>query len=258
MYDPDRVLTGAMHAMEIARRHGAAQIEPQDLLAGMLLAVARFGIIDFRGQALDLAELGLPFDLPLPDITVRPHYSAAAAEVFTRAARICRGDGGGPLRPLHLLVALGEPATAPMQRVWAVLGVDAAGWRRLLAGIEPGEGAGRSLPPVSPRPRVRGPVARAAGATDLSDLSDLSGTPGHPLPGTVGNDLLSPEQAASELGVHIQTLRGYIRRGKLAAFRLAGARAIRIRRSDLQALLAQPIGAPRTPAHRVPSTQHQE
>jgi excisionase family DNA binding protein len=57
----------------------------------------------------------------------------------------------------------------------------------------------------------------------------------------VASDLLSPEQAAAELGVHIQTLRGYIRRGKLVAFRLAGERAIRIRRDDLLALLAQPI-----------------
>ena len=221
-----------MHAMEMARRHGAAQIEPQDLLAGMLLAVARFGIVEFGAQALDLGKLELPFDLPLPDTTLRPRYSASAAEVFTRAARICRGDGGGPLRPLHLLVALGEPGLAPMQRVWGALGVDAAGWRRLLAGIEPGA----ATPPAS----------------------GVMGSPGQSVPAGGGEDFLSPEQAAAELGVHIQTLRGYIRRGKLAAFRLAGARAIRIRRSDLQALLAQPIGAPPAPAQGVPSTQQQE
>jgi excisionase family DNA binding protein len=243
-YDPERVLAGAMHAMEIARRHGAAQIEPQDLLAGMLLAVARFGIVEFGTQALDLAGLDLPFDLPSPDTTVRPHYSAAAAEVFTRAARICRGDGGGPLRPLHLLVALGDPGLAPMQRAWDALGVDAAGWRRLLAGIEPD---GRTAPPL-PGAFAQSPPPRSAAA----------GASGHPAPAGAAEDLLSPEQAAAELGVHIQTLRGYIRRGKLAAFRLAGERAIRIRRSDLQALLARPVGASRAPAHGVPSTQPQE
>lgn len=238
-----------MHAMEIARRHGLAQIEPQDLLAGMLLAVARFGIVEFGAQALDLARLDLPFDLPLPDTTLRPHYSASATEVFTRAARVCRGDGGGPLRPLHLLVALGEPGLAPMQRVWAALGVDAAGWRRLLAGIEPAERMALPLTGAATHTPTHGFVASTSGSISMS---------GHAAPAGGGEDLLSPEQAAAELGVHIQTLRGYIRRGKLAAFRLAGARAIRIRRSDLQALVAQPIGAPHAPAHGVPSTQHQE
>jgi excisionase family DNA binding protein len=174
---------------------------------------------------------------------VRPHYSAAAAEVFTRAARICRGDGGGPLRPLHLLVALGDPGLEPMQRAWNALGVDAAGWRRLLAGIEPVGPAAPPLPGAFAHVPPRGPAAGASG---------------HPAPGGEGDDLLSPEQAAAELGVHIQTLRGYIRRGKVAAFRLAGARAIRIRRSDLKALLAQPVGASHAPVHGAPSAHHQE
>jgi excisionase family DNA binding protein len=50
-------------------------------------------------------------------------------------------------------------------------------------------------------------------------------------------DYLSPEAAAEALGIHVQTLRGYVRSGKLPARRLAGERAIRIRRSDLEKLL---------------------
>ena len=49
--------------------------------------------------------------------------------------------------------------------------------------------------------------------------------------------LLSPEEGARLLGLHIQTVRGYIRSGRLPAFRIAGERAIRIRRDDLIALL---------------------
>lgn len=210
-YDPDRVSTGAMHAVEIARNRRAPDIEPDDLLAGLLLAVARFGIVEFGPVALDLARLELPYDLPAPDLAVRPRYSAQTAAVFDQAARICRADGGGPLRPLHLLVALGNPELPLMRRVLAALGQDAAGWRRLLAGIAPPTG-----PAPAPSAAAEPPPRAAA-------------------------DLLSPEQAAAELGVHIQTLRGYIRRGKLAAFRLAGERAIRIRRDDLLGLLAQPI-----------------
>lgn len=217
-YDPDRVLTGAMHAVEIARNHARPEIEPDDLLAGLLLAISRFGIVEFGDRALDLGRLDLPFDLPTPETTLRPRYSAATTELFTRAARICRSDGGGPMRPIHLLVALGDDSWPRMRQVLQTLGLDAAGWRRLLAAIEP-----TATPP--------------ARAPDSSTASPR------------GEDLLSPEQAATELGVHIQTLRGYIRRGKLPAFRLAGERAIRIRRDDLAALLAQPVepgGTPRT------------
>ena len=49
--------------------------------------------------------------------------------------------------------------------------------------------------------------------------------------------LLSPDEAAEFLGVHTQTVRGYIRTGKLPAYRLAGERALRIRREELLALL---------------------
>ena len=154
---------------------------------------------------------------------MRPHYSAATAEVFTRAARICRGDGGGQLRPLHLLVALSEPAVPPLGRVLQALEVDAAGWRRLLAGIEPPDRTGASAA-----------FSTASAAARPAALNAVH----------AGEDLLSPEQAAGELGVHIQTVRGYIRRGKLPAYRLAGERVIRIRRSDLQAFVAQPVEAP--------------
>ncbi|HET7738998.1 MAG TPA: helix-turn-helix domain-containing protein, partial [Tepidiformaceae bacterium] len=50
-------------------------------------------------------------------------------------------------------------------------------------------------------------------------------------------DLLSPEEAADYLRVHVQTVRTWIRSGKLKASRLAGQRALRIRREDLDAVL---------------------
>ena len=49
--------------------------------------------------------------------------------------------------------------------------------------------------------------------------------------------LYSPEEAADYLGVHVQTVRAWIRSGRLRASRLAGQRAIRIRASDLQSVL---------------------
>ena len=49
--------------------------------------------------------------------------------------------------------------------------------------------------------------------------------------------LYSPEEAADYLGVHVKTVRGWIRSGRLPASRLAGQRALRIRASDLDRVL---------------------
>lgn len=49
--------------------------------------------------------------------------------------------------------------------------------------------------------------------------------------------LYSPEEAAGYLGVHVQTVRGWIRSGRLRASRLAGQRALRIRAEDLESVL---------------------
>ena len=49
--------------------------------------------------------------------------------------------------------------------------------------------------------------------------------------------LYSPEEAAEYLNVHVQTVRTWIRTGRLRARRLAGQRALRITASDLQSVL---------------------
>ena len=56
-----------------------------------------------------------------------------------------------------------------------------------------------------------------------------------------GEKLFTPEEAAQYLSVHIQTVRAWIRSGRLPARRLAGRRALRISASDLQSIL-EPLG----------------
>lgn len=56
----------------------------------------------------------------------------------------------------------------------------------------------------------------------------------------VAQRLYSTEGAAEYLGVHVQTVRSWIRSGKLPASRLAGQKSIRIRERDLEAVL-EPI-----------------
>lgn len=221
-YDPANLLTGAAHAIERARSRGAEQIAPDDLLAGLLLAVSRFGIVDLGPVAIDLVPLALQFDLPTPEPSVRPAYSPEAVAVFERAARIARGDAAPQLAPIHLLVALGEPDIPTFARIARLYRLDGARWRRILAGIEPT------------------PPARTPAAATIDSASDSAGhdaataaAVGKPM----AEDLLSPEDAAGLLGLHIQTLRGYIRSGRLPAFRVAGQRAIRLKRDDVLGLL---------------------
>lgn len=57
--------------------------------------------------------------------------------------------------------------------------------------------------------------------------------------------LLSTEEAAEYYGVHVQTVRSWIRAGKLPASKLAGQKSIRIRESDLGRVLEQ-MAAPST------------
>jgi excisionase family DNA binding protein len=215
LYDPDRVVVGTGHAIERARSRGVETVEPDDLLAGMLLAVSRFGIVELGTRAVDLFDLGLRFDLPSPDVTIKPRYASGAAAVFDRAVRIARTDGSTRLAPIHLLVALADPAYPLFARLLERCAIDEARWRRLLAAVTP-------------------PTATAP--SNSTSARSRAASPGSPMPDDL-DALLTPDEAARALGVHIQTLRGYIRCGRLPAFRVAGERAIRIRRDDLRALL---------------------
>ncbi len=55
--------------------------------------------------------------------------------------------------------------------------------------------------------------------------------------GASGGRLYSPEEAAEYMGVHVKTVRNWIRAGRLPASRLAGQRVLRIRAADLERLL---------------------
>ena len=60
----------------------------------------------------------------------------------------------------------------------------------------------------------------------------------------IAREYLTPEEAAEALGVHVQTMRAYIRSERLPAYRVAGERAIRILRTDLAKVL-EPLGKER-------------
>jgi hypothetical protein len=209
LHDPDRVLLGTTQAIERARARGAAWVEPDDLLAGMLLAIARFGIIDLSERVIDLSELEPGFDLPPAELAVRPRYTPAAAAVFERAARVARADGEVRLTPNHLLMVLGDHSIPTFARIAVRHGIDPTGWRRLLSSI---------APPRSP-------------------TSTSTEPPSAPLVGF--GPLVPQDEAVRALGVTLEALRAYVRAGKLTAFRDPGDhRTVRVRRDDLVALMA--------------------
>ena len=67
-------------------------------------------------------------------------------------------------------------------------------------------------------------------------LKDRGGD-GAPEPAEPPERLMTPEQAAAYLQVHVETVRNWIRAGTLPARRVAGLRALRIRAADIEALL---------------------
>ena len=211
----------ASYAIGLAKNRRLAEVSPDELLLGCLLAVSRFGAVQLGPLVLDLEELGVDW-LEDPRIPAgKVSYSQAVVGLFDRAARIAHADGagsaaGGPVRVDHLLAAFAREESGLMGEMKQRYGISSAAWRAAVARLWPAEPGGERLDP----PRGHG-TAAADGSGKRSPERDY----------------LTPEEAAEALGVHVQTVRGYVRSGKLAALRLAGERAIRIRRSDLETVL---------------------
>ncbi|MGA2268717.1 MAG: helix-turn-helix domain-containing protein [Bryobacteraceae bacterium] len=210
----------ASFAMAHAKKAKRSEVGPDELLLGCLRTVSQFGMVRLGSWTFDLEELGVDW-LHYPERSaVKAAYSQAAVDLFARAARIAKADGAATIRVDHLLAAF-APASEGLMGDWKrTYGITSAGWRAAVAQL------------------------RSARLCSAQAAKDASGPGNHgSVAGTV-RDYLTPEEAAEALGIHVQTLRAYVRSGKLPALRLAGERAIRIRRRDLETVL-EPL-VPRT------------
>ena len=183
------------------------------LLFRIAARLARFGIAVIDPWTIDLEALG---EIPAEEVALdggpKVAYAPATAALFDRAAGIARQDGASKVELVHLLVAYAPEDNGFMGQLKQTYGFSATEWRAALARWRP------------LRPNGLESGARLdAGNQHKAGLEERA--------------LLSPDEAAAFLGVHTQTVRGYIRSGKLPAHRLAGERALRIRREDLLALL---------------------
>jgi excisionase family DNA binding protein len=191
-----------------AKQRGVDEVTPDHILLGCLRAISRFGIAILGPWSLDLEALGVDWVNQPEGARPKVAYSQAAVDLFDRATRIAKASGDSSVSVHHLLAAFAAEESGLMGELKQEYGITSASWRGAVARI--------------------GVETNSAKAEPGSEQKSA-------------REYLTPEQAAGALGIHVQTMRGYIRDERLPAFRIAGERSIRILRSDLEKVL-EPLG----------------
>jgi excisionase family DNA binding protein len=213
----DLVSIAIRSAIKRAKRRRNTEVSRDDLLIGLLQTVARFAIVQIGEITIDLEE----FEEPHPEVSEddagradkqKVAYSPKASAVFDRAARIAKRDNSSKIGIVHLLVAFANEDNTVFARLKEKYGVSGVKWRSALSKWQPESPA-----------KIATSLKVGSETKSLKELNEKM--------------FFTPDEAAVFLDVHPQTIRGYIRTGKLAALRLAGERALRIQRNDLLALL---------------------
>jgi excisionase family DNA binding protein len=201
--NPTEPEQAALFAITRAKKLDLAEVGPDELLLGCLQTRARFGIVELGPWTFDLEALGIDWLEDPGPRAPKMAYSEGAVEIFDRAARIAKSVSAAAISVEHLLAAFAPEESGLMGDLKRAHSITSAAWRAaLISGMDRAVKAAEPAPEPPVRPAQR--------------------------------EFLTPEEAAEALGVHVQTLRAYVRSGKLPALRLAGERAIRIRRGDLE------------------------
>ena len=204
-------------AIRRAKHRKSPKVTRDDLLIGLFQAIERFQIVQIGPLTIDLEELGEFLGEASQDESEKINkqkvaYSANAALVFERAANIARKDNAQKVELIHLLVAFAYEDNRLMAQLKEKYGFSGTEWRSALSKWQP----------ISLQKTELG-LEVGAGRKSQMEFNE--------------KQFFSPDEAAEFLDVHTQTIRGYIRTGKLPALRLAGERALRIQKDDLLALL---------------------
>src|SRR5579884_2807717 len=205
----------ASFAISLAKQRGQPEVTADELLLGCLHAISQFGIAQLGTLVLDLEELGVEWLNPADGTAPKVRYSKAVVSLIDQAARIASAEGGGAVGVEHILAAFAREESGLMGELKRKYEITSASWRASIAQLS-----------AVPATRARS-----------TPKEHIAVTPSN-------RDYLSPEEAAETLGIHVQTVRAYIRSGKLPALRVAGERAIRIRRKDLDAVLEPLVPQP--------------
>jgi excisionase family DNA binding protein len=204
-------------AIRHAKYRKSPKVNKDDLLVGILQVISRFDIVQIGQLTIDLEDFqGISrdgyMDEPANISNQKVAYSDSANAIFEKAASIARKDNSPKVEVVHLLVAFADENNGLMVQLKEKYGFSGRDWRVALSDWQS----------FSSEKTVMDSKI-AIGAKSMVDVSE--------------KQFFSPDEAAEFLDVHVQTIRGYIRMGKLPALRLAGERALRIKREDLLALL---------------------
>src|SRR4051812_28462995 len=203
----DDIEIAAAFAIVAAKRRGREEVGADELLLGGLQAISQFGVTRLGDWTIDLEALGADW-MTGPEKSSKLAYSEDAVSVFDRAARIARADGSGRMELMHLLAAFASEDHGLMGELKHAHGITSATWRAAIAALA---------------------IAALNGGREAAKMEAPRAEN--------GRDYLTPEEAAEALGIHVQTMRAYVRSGRVPAYRVAGERAIRIRRTDLEKVL---------------------
>lgn len=213
----DLVSKATKAAIKHAKYRKSPKVNKDDLLVGILQVISRFDIVQIGQLTIDLEDFdGISrdgfTDDPKNISNKKVAYSSSTNALFEQAAYIARKDSSPKVGIVHLLVAFADENSGLMVQLKEKYGFSGKQWRVALSDWQFF---------LSEKTVMDSKIA--IGAKSMIDVSE--------------KQFFSPDEAAEFLGVHVQTIRGYIRMGKLPALRLAGERALRIKREDLLALL---------------------
>ncbi len=206
---PGWVRTVREESVEIARELGNLPVNVDMEFIAYLRVLSRFGLFRYGPITIAISPVEDLFwreyailrrsDLPAWDVLGRGVSSTTDEmhDFFTRAWAESRREGRRSVNELDYLLTFMSHDAGIPRRVFSELGVSPA---RVRAFAER-EGSGQASP---------------ASAVER---------------------LYSAEEAAQYFGVRVETVRSWIRSGKLPAARLAGLKSIRIRESDLAKVL---------------------
>ena len=192
------------YAIEQAKKKKASDVSADHLLLGCLRTISQFGIAQLGPWSFDLEELGIDWLAIGEAKAYRVAYAQEVVDLLDLAAKIASANGSDSVSVVDVLAAFAGREDGLFGKLKGRHSITSAQWRTALAAL-----ALRTEEQVTVSAVVSsGPAA--------------------------GRDYLTPEEVAEMLAIHVQTVRAHVRSGKLPALRLAGERAIRIRRSDVE------------------------
>ncbi len=192
------------YAIQQAKKKGSSEVSADHLLLGCFRTISQFGIVQLGRWNFDLEELGMDWLALAEEKAHKVVYSEDVVDLLNLASRIARANESEAAAVEHVLAAFAGREEGLFGRLTQIHSISSAEWRTAIADFS--RQSGQSVQ-ASEKPSAVSSFTR---------------------------EYLTPEEAAEILGIHVQTVRALVRSGKLPGLRLAGERAIRLRRADLE------------------------